>query len=98
MAPKIELGEKEAERYSKLVISYILLVLGIIFLIGMLNITSIPVYDDFLEPLISAIALSPLWYAIAVAAQFLIETFWPLLLVYYGAKWVLKFDKKAATV
>lgn len=93
---KIDYNKKEAERYSKLVISYLLLLLGIIFFIGVLNITSISFFDDFITPIIEWIALLPIWYGVAVAAQILIENFWPLLLVYYGAHWVLKFEKKAA--
>ena len=93
---KINYEKKEAERYSKLVVSYLLLLLGIIFFIGLLNITSISFYGDFIGPIVNWIALSPLWYTIAVAAQAIIENFWPLLLVYYGAHWVLKFEKKPA--
>lgn len=87
---------KEAERYSKLVVSYLLLLLGIIFFIGALNLTDSSFFGDFFAPLAEAIALSPLWYVIAVAAQAIIEAFWPLLLIYYGANWVLKFEKKPA--
>jgi len=91
---KIDYSKKEAERFSKLIISYLVLVLGIIFLIGMLNITSISFFDDFITPIIEWFALLPIWYAIAAGSKIVIESFWPLLLIYYGAHWVLKFERK----
>ncbi len=93
---KINYDKKEAARYSKLVISYLVLLLGIIFFIGMLNITSISFVDDFITPFVEWVALSSIWYTAAVGAQIVIENFWPLLLVYFGAKWVLSFEKKPA--
>ncbi|GEM_PF-2719671 len=93
---KVSYDKKEAERYSKLVISYGVLLVGIIVFIGMMNLTSISFFDDFIYPIIEWIALAPIWYALGVAAQIIIENFWPLLLVYYGAQWVLKFEKKTA--
>jgi hypothetical protein len=96
MTMSVEFNEKEATRYSKLVLSYLLLLIGIIYFIGFSGFSSSLMYADFISPLINVVALSPLWMIIATTLQTLIENFWPLLLIYYGSKWVFQFEKKPA--